>query len=145
LIGKSASFVVGKKIAEGLHPVANPAFDPDDGSLLVTRSGSRGEHFPVSLYRIALNRNIDEFSGDIANPTAIAFNQKGEMFVTSRFEGTVYGVTRLKEVVVFAHDLGIATGLAFNRENEMFVGDRGGTIYRVNEIGEAISWVQHEP
>jgi sugar lactone lactonase YvrE len=41
--------------------------------------------------------------------------------------------------------LGIATGLAFNRDGEMFVGDRSGTIYRVNEIGEARAWATPEP
>src|SRR5882724_3291856 len=30
--------VVAKRLAEDLHPVGNPAFDPDDGSLMVTRS-----------------------------------------------------------------------------------------------------------
>ena len=67
------------------------------------------------------------------------------MFVTSRLDGTVYRVTPLMEVVMFAGDLGIATGLAFNRHGEMFVGDRGGKIYRVNEIGEAEPWAEHEP
>ena len=27
----------------------------------------------------------------------------------------------------------------------MFVGDRGGTIFRINEIGEASPWAEHEP
>jgi hypothetical protein len=27
----------------------------------------------------------------------------------------------------------------------MFVGDRAGTIFRVNEIGEVTEWAQHEP
>jgi sugar lactone lactonase YvrE len=67
------------------------------------------------------------------------------MFVTSRLEGTVYRVSTLKECSLFAGDLGIATGLAFNREGEMFVGDRSGTIFRVNEIGEATRWAEHEP
>src|SRR5687767_6465540 len=47
-----ATVVLGKRLAEDLHPVANPAFDPDDGSLFVTRSGSRGEQLPVTLFRI---------------------------------------------------------------------------------------------
>src|SRR5437660_7168957 len=49
-----AKLVVGKKLAGGLHPVTNPAFDPADDSLFVTRSGSRGEHVPVSIFRITL-------------------------------------------------------------------------------------------
>ena len=64
--------------------------------------------------------------------------------MTSRFDGCVYRVTPLKEVIEFASELGIATGLAFNRDGEMFVGDRSGTIFRVNEIGEAKPWVQLE-
>jgi sugar lactone lactonase YvrE len=144
-VGKPAPFVAGKKLAGGIHPVTNPAFDPSDGSLFVTRSGSRGEHVPVSLFRISSDGDLTEFSGDIANPTSIAFDKSGRMFVTSRLEGTVDRVTALKEVVAFAGDLGIATGLAFNRAGEMFVGDRSGTIYRVNEIGEARAWATLEP
>jgi len=144
-IGKPAPFVAGKKLAGGIHPVTNPAFDPSDGSLFVTRSGSRGEHVPVSLFRISTEGDLTEFSGDIANPTSIAFDKGGRMFVTSRLEGTVYRVTPPKEVVEFASDLGIATGLAFNRDGEMFVGDRSGTIYRVDEIGEARAWATLEP
>jgi sugar lactone lactonase YvrE len=144
-IGKAASFSAGKKLAGGIHPVTSPAFDPSDGSLFVTRSGSRGEHVPVSLLSISPDGELNELSGDIANPTSIAFDKSGRMFVTSRLEGTVYRVTPLKEVVEFASDLGIATGLAFNRDGEMFVGDRSGTIYRVNEIGEARAWATLEP
>ena len=141
----TASVVVGRKLAEDLHPVANPAFDPEDGSLLVTRSGSRGEQTPVSIFRISADGELSEFSGDITNPTGIAFNREGEMFVTSRFDGSVYRVSPLKEVSAFAGDMGIATGIAFNHDGEMFVGDRSGAIFRVNGIGEASAWVQLEP
>jgi sugar lactone lactonase YvrE len=144
-IGKPASFVAGKKLAGGLHPVTNPAFDPADGALFVTRSGARGEHVPVTLFRISAEGMVTEFSGDITNPTSIAFDRSGRMFVTSRLDGTVYRFTHEKEVVVFAGDLGIATGLAFNRDGTMFVGDRSGTIFRVNEIGEAKPWAEMEP
>ena len=136
-------FRIGRRMASNLHPVTNPAFDPTDGSLFVTRSGSRGEHVPITIFRIG-TEGVEEFSGDITNPTAIAFDRTRRMFVTSRFDGTVYRITRDRQVVAFAADLGIATGMAFNREGEMFVGDRSGTIYRVNEIGEAKSWVEHE-
>jgi len=140
-----ARFVLARRLAQGVHPVTSPAFDPADGSLFVTRSGSRGEHVPVSLYRIGSAGDLEEFSGDITNPTSIAFDRSGRMFVTSRLDGAVYRVSPLKEVVVFADDLGIATGLAFNRSGEMFVGDRTGAIHRVNEIGEAHAWAQLEP
>ncbi len=109
------SVMVAKRLAEDLHPVANPAFDPDDGSLFVTRSGSRGEQLPVTLFRIDVNGEVTEFSGDITNPTGIAFDSTGQMFVSSRMDGTVYRITPFKEAVPFARNLGVATGIAFDR------------------------------
>ncbi len=141
----AASVVVGKRLAEDLHPVANPAFDPDDGSLFVTRSGPRGEQLPVTLFRIDISGEVSEFSGDITNPTGIAFDSTGQMFVTSRMDGTVYRITAFKEAVSFATNLGIATGIAFDHSDTMYVGDRTGTIYKVNGIGEETAWVQLEP
>jgi sugar lactone lactonase YvrE len=140
-----ATFVIGKRIAEDLHPVTNPAFDPDKGTLFVTRSGSRGEQLPVSLFRIEPNGEVSEFSGDITNPTAIAFDKEGQMFVTSRVDGTVYRVNPFREAVAFVRNLGIATGMAFDSAGTMYVGDRTGTIYKVNAIGEEKAWVQLEP
>lgn len=140
-----AIFTVGKKLAEDLHPVANPAFDPDDGSLFVTRSGSRGERLPVTLFRIDSAGDVAEYSGDITNPTAIVFDADGQMFVTSRLDGTVYRVTAFREALPFARSLGVATGMAFDSDGTMYVGDRSGTIYKVNGIGEERIWVQLEP
>ena len=140
-----ADFIVGRRIAEDVHPVANPAFDPDDGALFVTRSGSRGEQLPVSLFRIDVGGEVTEFSGDITNPTGIAFDKDGQMFVSSRLDGVVYRVTPFKEALPFVSNLGVATGIAFDREGTMYVGDRSGTIYKVNGIGEEKAWVQLEP
>ncbi|MFN2516090.1 MAG: gluconolaconase [Pyrinomonadaceae bacterium] len=142
---KASSVIVGKRLAEDLHPVANPAFDPDDGSLFVTRSGSRGEQLPVTLFRIDINGELTEFSGDIINPTSIAFDKSGQMFVSSRMDGTVYRITPFKEAVAFARNLGVATGIAFDQAGTMYVGDRTGTVYKVNGIGEESPWAQLEP
>ena len=139
------SVTVARRLAEDLHPVANPAFDPDDGALFVTRSGSRGEQLPVTIFRIDVNGDLAEFSGDIVNPTGIAFDSSGQMFVSSRFDGTVYRVTPFKEALPFARNLGIATGIAFDSSNAMYVGDRTGTIFKVNGIGEESPWAQLEP
>lgn len=140
-----ADFILGKRIAEDVHPVANPAFDPDDGALFVTRSGSRGEQLPVSLFRLDVSGEVTEFSGDVTNPTGIAFDKDGQMFVSSRMDGTVYRVTPFKEALPFVSNLGVATGIAFDRAGMMYVGDRSGTIYKVNGIGEEKAWVQLEP
>jgi sugar lactone lactonase YvrE len=144
-ISETAGITVGKRLAEDLHPVANPAYDPDDGALFVTRSGSRGEQLPVTMFRIDVNGDITEFSGDITNPTGIAFDSSGQMFVSSRMDGTVYRVTPFKEAVPFVSNLGVATGIAFDKTDTMYVGDRTGTIYKVNGIGEENAWAQLEP
>lgn len=139
------NLTVGTKLAEDLHPVTSPAYDPDDGSLFVTRSGSRGQQLPVTLFRIDTNGEVQEYSGDIINPTGIAFDPSGQMFVTSRMEGIVYRITPFKDIVPFAQNLGVATGLAFDKRGRMYVGDRTGTIYRISGIGEEQSWAQVEP
>jgi len=140
-----ALFTVAKKLAGDVHPVGNPAFDPDDGSLFVTRSGSRGEELPVTLFRIAVDGEVTEYSGDIANPTGIAFNSDGEMFVSSRLDGIVYRLTPFKDALPFARNLGVATGIAFDGGGQMYVGDRTGTIFEVNGIGEEKQFSQLEP
>lgn len=144
-LSEPARLTVARKLAGDLHPVANPAFDPDDGALFVTRSGSRGEELPVTLFRIDIGGEVTEYSGDIPNPTGIAFGRDGQMFVSSRLEGVIYKVTPFKEAVAFARNLGVATGIAFDREGVMYVGDRTGTIFRVNGIGEERAWTQVEP
>jgi sugar lactone lactonase YvrE len=142
---ETAYITVARKLAGDLHPVANPAFDPDDGALFVTRSGSRGEELPVTLFRIDISGDVSEYSGDIANPTGIAFSPDGQMFVTSRLEGVVYKINPFKEGVMFARNLGVATGIAFDQDGLLHVGDRTGTIFKVNGIGEERAWTQLEP
>ena len=140
-----AYLTVGEKLAGDLHPVSNPAFDPEDGALFVTRSGSRGEELPVTLFRIDISGDVAEYSGDIPNPTGIAFGSDGQMFVSSRLEGVVYRINPFKEAVTFARNLGVASGIAFDRNGLMHVGDRTGTIFKVNGIGEERAWTQIEP
>jgi sugar lactone lactonase YvrE len=144
-VSEAANITVAKRLAEDLHPVANPAYDPDDGSLFVTRSGGRGEQLPVTLFRINADGEIAEFSGDITNPTGIAFDSTGQIFVSSRMDGSVYRITAFKEAVPFVRNLGVATGIAFDDSDTMYVGDRTGTIYKVNGIGEESVWAQLEP
>ena len=141
----SKQFIVGAKIAENLHPVANPAYDGDTGAIYTTLSGSRGQKIPVSVYKITREGESEPFLTDIVNPTGIAFSPDGEMFITSRYDGSVYRVTPFKEAEVFARNLGVATGIAFDSAGRMYVGDRNGTIYSINEIGEATSFATIEP
>jgi sugar lactone lactonase YvrE len=133
----SAPFKMGMKIAENLHPVANPAIDRDDGSIYVTLSGQRGQKVPVSIYKIAPDDTVSPFISEIVNPTGMAFSRDGALYVTSRYDGALYRISPFKEVQTVASELGIATGLAFDHKGDIYVGDRSGTVFRVNEIGES--------
>jgi sugar lactone lactonase YvrE len=127
---------VGARIAQNLHPVANPAIDAA-GNLYVTLSGSRGQKVPVSVYKISPRGILTPFVHDIVNPTAMAFGPDGDIYISSRFDGQVYRVTPEGTASVFARNLGVATGVAFDPEGYLYVGDREGTIYRVNREGMA--------
>ncbi len=128
------SFEVGARIAQNLHPVANPAIDAV-GNLYVTLSGSRGQKVPVSVFQISPRGILMPFAHDIVNPTGMAFGPDGDMYISSRFDGQVYRVTAEGTATVFARELGVATGIAFDPEGYLYVGDREGTIYRVNQQG----------
>jgi sugar lactone lactonase YvrE len=141
----SFQITIGRKIAEDLHLVANPAVDPNDDAIILTRSGSRGQQLPVTLFRLEKTGFLTEMSAEIMNPTGVAFDRDGQLFVTARGDGEVFRVSVDEEVVPFATDLGIPTGIAFDKNGEMFVGDRGGTLYRVTDAGKGESFALLEP
>ena len=125
--------IVGRLLADQMHIVANPAVDPKDDSLILTRSGSRGQQLSSTLFRLETDGYLDELPVEMLNPTGIAFSPGNELFVTNRAEGRVCQIERGEEAVVYAAGLGIATGIAFDKNGVMYVGDRSGTIYRIPE------------
>ncbi len=137
-------FALGAKLAENIHPVANPAID-EDGSIYVTMSGTRGQKVPVSIYKISSDDTMHPLPADVVNPTGLAFNREGTLYVTSRYDGTLYKISPFGEAETVATDLGIATGLAFDRRGDIFVGDRTGTIFRINELGESLQFASLDP
>ncbi len=137
--------IVGKRLVGDMHIVANPAIDPTDEALILTRSGSRGQHLPVTLFRYEMDGFLDEIQDAIMNPTGLAFDKDGHLFVTNRAEGEVYQFDRDGTSTVYATGLGIATGLAFDAEGLMYVGDRSGTIYRVRDFAEVETFTVMEP
>src|SRR5580765_6887369 len=111
-VSNELNIIVGKLLTDGMHIVANPAVDPSDDAIILTRSGGRGQHLPVTLFRLEADGYLDEFAEPILNPTGIAFDRHGQMFVTNRAEGEVYAVGREGGATVYASGLGIATGIA---------------------------------
>lgn len=135
---------VASELATGVHAVANPAVDAD-GDVYVTLSGSRGQETPVSVFRIERNGNMRPFLSGIMNATGLATDEEGNLYVSSRHEGTVYQVTPAGAAKVYAEGMGIATGIAFDAEGNLYVGDRSGTIFKIAPDRQIFVFATLEP
>src|SRR5207302_4536835 len=109
---------IAAPIAENLHPVTNPALDRE-GNIFATFSGSRGQKAPVSIYKIDTSYTVKPFLSEMMNATSIAFDREGQMYVSSRFDGTVYKVAPNGTMSSYAEGMGVATGSAFDREQDL--------------------------
>jgi len=127
----AAPLRVARQLSEGLHPVTSPAVSRS-GMIYATISGQRGKQTPVSVVRVSPDGRGTPFVTGILNATGLAFNPDGDLFVTSRAEGTVYRVDSAGEFSTYAEGMGVATGATFDSEGNLFVGDRSGTIFKIN-------------
>jgi sugar lactone lactonase YvrE len=137
----SFDIILGKKIAENVHPVDSPIFD-SQGNLFTTFSGKRGETVPVSVFKVDPEGLISPFLSNIPNATSLAFDAKENLYISSRFEGTIYKATPQADVTVFARDLGVPTGLAMDAEGFLYVGDRNGRILKIAEDGQVSTFAE---
>jgi hypothetical protein len=135
---------VAAPIAENLHPVTNPALDAE-GNIFVTFSGSRGQKVPVAIFKIDTNYNVKPFLAEMTNATAIAFDRVGQMYVSSRFDGTVYRVAPNGTMSTYAEGMGVATGIAFDPGENLYVGDRSGTVFKIGKDRQIFVFATLEP
>lgn len=135
---------VGVPIAENMHPVANPALDAQ-GNIFATFSGSRGQKVPVSVYRIDPEYNVKAFITDLMNPTGLAFDRQGALYISSRFDGNIYRASPSGEYAIHAEGMGVATGIAFDAEEYLYVGDRSGTIFKISPDRQIFVFATLEP
>jgi streptogramin lyase len=136
LPGETAFVEIGVPLVTGVHHVDSPAYDRH-GNLYVTFSGSRGQQAPVSIFVVRPDGTREPFVTDVPNPTSLAFAGDGQLYVSSRFDGSVYRVATDGRASLYASDLGVACGLAFGPDGRLYVGDRSGSILRVAEEGRA--------
>jgi sugar lactone lactonase YvrE len=135
---------IGLPIADSLHPVANPAVD-QEGNVYTTFSGSRGQKSPVSIYKIDSSYTSKPFVSDLMNPTGLAFDHEGLLYVSSRFDGIIYRVTPTGDMSVFVEGMGVATGIAFDAGENLYVGDRSGTIFKISPSRQIYVFATLEP
>jgi sugar lactone lactonase YvrE len=143
-VSNPQSVKVAVPIAENLHPVTNPALDPE-GNIYVTFSGSRGEKVPVAVFKIDTNYVVKPFVPEMMNATSIAFDRQGQMYVSSRFDGSVYRVAPNGTMTTYAEGMGVATGIAFDRDQSLYVGDRNGTIFKIAPDQQVFVFATLEP
>jgi sugar lactone lactonase YvrE len=136
LPGETAFVEIGAPLVTGVHHVDSPAYDRH-GNLYVTFSGSRGQQAPVSVFIVRPDGTREPFVSDVPNPTSLAFDREGLLYISSRFDGSVYRVEADGRASLFATDLGVACGLAFGPDGFLYVGDRSGSILRVEGDGRA--------
>lgn len=135
---------IGLQIADNLHPVANPAVD-HDGNIYVTFSGQRGQRVPVSLYKITANYSVKPFITSLINPSGLALDREGNLFVSCRNDGTIHRVTPDGRAEAWIEGMGIATGIAFDSAGNLYVGDRSGTIFKISPEREIFVFATMEP
>lgn len=136
LPGETTFVEVGTPFVTGVHQVDNPAYDRH-GNLFATFSGSRGQQAPVSIFIVRPNGTREPFVTDVPNPTSLAFDREGRLYVSSRFDGSVYRIEADGRPTLYANELGVACGLAFGPDGALYVGDRSGSILRVEPSGRA--------
>ncbi len=144
--GKSGTFplALGRLVADSLHPVANPAVD-EEGNVYVTFSGQRGQKVAVSLYKIAPDASVKPLPVTLTNPTGLAIDRTGALFVSCRNDGTIHRIDSEGRGEKWVEGMGIATGLAFDREGNLYVGDRSGTIFKISPQREILVFATIEP
>ncbi len=130
-VSNAAPLQVARELTSGLHPVTSPAVSRS-GMVYSTISGPRGKQTPVSVVRVSPDGRATPFVTGILNATGLAFSPEGDLFVTSRAEGTVYRVDGAGESTQYAEGMGVATGAVFDNEGNLFVGDRSGTIFKID-------------
>ena len=135
---------VGMQIADNLHPVASPAVDAE-GNIFVTFSGPRGQRVPVSLYRVTANFSVKPFVTSLTNPSGLAVDRDGNLFVSCRNDGTIHKVSPDGRSEQWIEGMGIATGIAFDRDQNLYVGDRSGTIFKISPSREIFVFATLEP
>src|SRR3979490_3125675 len=135
---------IAVQIADNLHPVANPAVDAN-GNIYVTFSGPRGQRGPVSLYKITSNYSVKPFVTSLINPSGLAVDRSGNLFVSCRNDGTIHRVTPDGRAEQWIEGMGIATGIAFDHSENLYVGDRSGTIFKISPSREVFVFATLEP
>src|SRR5712664_4167722 len=79
------------------------------------------------------------------NPTGVALDREGYLYVSCRNDGTIHRVTPDGRSQLWVEGMGTATGIAFDTLANLFVGDRSGTIFKISPSREIFVFATLEP
>ena len=138
----STQLRIARQLSDGLHPVTSPVVSRS-GMTFATISGPRGKQTPVSIVRISPDRVGTPFVSGILNPTGLAFDPDGVLYVTAPSlspHDCVWAIDRDGSTSAWFRGLGRPQGLALDSEENIYVaasfrGRRG--IVRVTQDGHA--------
>jgi sugar lactone lactonase YvrE len=135
---------IGVQIADGVHPVSNPAVDRR-GVIYTTLSGSAGQKTPVSVFKLDVSGHLKPLITDLMNATGLALDSSQTLYVSSRNDGVVYQVSASGNRVPYVEGMGVATGIVFDGEDNLYVGDRSGTIFKISRQRQIYVFATIEP
>jgi sugar lactone lactonase YvrE len=99
----------------------------------------------VSLYKVTANYTVKPFVTDLMNPTGLALDREGFLFVSCRNDGTIHRVSPDGRSQPWIEGMGVATGIAFDSPGNLFVGDRSGTIFKISPDRQIFVFATLEP
>ena len=135
---------IGVQVAEGVHPVSNPAVDRR-GTIYTTLSGSAGQKTAVSVFKVEPGGSPKPLVTDMMNATGLALDASQTLYVSSRNDGVVYQVSASGSRSPYVEGMGVATGIVFDGEDNLYVGDRSGTIFKISRQRQIYVFATIEP
>jgi sugar lactone lactonase YvrE len=88
---------------------------------------------------------VKPYTTDLMNPTGLAIDRDGNLFVSCRHEGTIHRVSPEGQSMQWIEGMGVATGLAFDRAGNLYCGDRSGTIFKISPDRQIFVFATLEP
>jgi sugar lactone lactonase YvrE len=88
---------------------------------------------------------VKPFVTSLINPSGLALDHEGNLYVSCRNDGTIHRVSPDGRAEQWMEGMGIATGIAFDRDRNLYVGDRSGTIFKISASREVFVFATLEP
>ena len=135
---------IGIQIADGLHPVSNPAVDKL-GNIYTTFSGSAGQKTPVSIYKIDTSLTAKPLVTDLMNATGLALDAEGVLYSPAATTAWSIRFRRRATRRPTSKAWAWPPASSFDRDDNLYVGDRSGTVFKISRQRQIYVFATLEP